>query len=78
MESRMPLYEFACQSCEHTFEELVFADEEVTCPKCRGANIEKLLSVPGPGKVSAGSLPMSACGDPSLPPCGAPWCQRKG
>ena len=72
----MPLYEFACQSCDHTFEELVFAGDEVACPECHGKKIEKLPSVPNPGK-SLASLPTS-CGDPSLPPCGAPWCQRRG
>lgn len=72
----MPLYEFACQKCDHTFEELVFDGDAVACPKCHGAKVEKLLSVPGRPKSAA--LPMSACGDPSLPPCGAPWCQRTG
>lgn len=74
----MPLYEFACKSCDHTFEELVFAGDEVTCPECQSAKIEKLLSVPGVAKAGSAALPMSSCGDPSLPPCGAPWCQRKG
>ena len=72
----MPLYEFACQKCEHTFEELVFDGDVVACPQCHGEKVDKLLSVPG-RPVTAG-LPMSSCGDPSLPPCGAPWCQRTG
>lgn len=76
----MPLYEFACPACDHTFEELVFGDEKVACPKCESPKIEKLLSVPG--LVKSGALPMSSgssgCGDLSLPSCGAPWCQRKG
>jgi putative FmdB family regulatory protein len=72
----MPLYEYACPSCEHTFEELVFGDETVACPKCANTKVEKLLSVPGLARSD--SLPVSSCGDPSLPPCGAPWCQRKG
>ncbi len=74
----MPLYEFACEKCEHTFEELVFDGDQVACPKCRSAKVAKLLSLPGLAKASGASLPMSACGDPSLPPCGAPWCQRQG
>ena len=30
----MPLYEYACPTCEHTFEELVFNGEAVECPQC--------------------------------------------
>ena len=32
----MPLYEYECRKCEHVFEELVFGDEPVVCPKCQG------------------------------------------
>ena len=33
----MPLYDYACQKCEHTFEALVFEDEaSVECPECHG------------------------------------------
>ena len=73
----MPLYEYACQECEHTFETLVFDGDKVECPECHGAKLERLLSVPARPRSEGGSLPMS-CGDPSLPPCGAPWCQRTG
>jgi putative FmdB family regulatory protein len=73
----MPLFEFTCRKCEHTFEELVFDGDQVSCPKCHGSTVEKLLSVPALAKTGSTPLP-SACGDPSLPPCGAPWCQRKG
>ncbi len=71
----MPLYDYACRQCEHTFEALVFGDEAVACPECQGNRVERLLSLPARPRSS--SLPV-ACGDPSLPPCGAPWCQRKG
>ncbi|MCS7046033.1 MAG: zinc ribbon domain-containing protein [Gemmataceae bacterium] len=75
----MPLYEFHCPSCDHTFEELVFEDEAVACPDCASQQVTKLLSLPGPPTSQIRPLPLaSACGDPSLPPCGAPWCQRKG
>lgn len=73
----MPLYEYACQKCEHTFETLVYEGDRVECPKCQSVRLERLMSIPGVGKA-AGSMPMSGCGDPSLPPCGAPWCQRTG
>ena len=73
----MPLYEYACKDCDHTFETLVFGHEKVECPECQGDNLEKLLSVPGLPLVQDGGLP-SGCGDPSLPPCGAPGCRRTG
>lgn len=76
----MPLYEYACQKCEHTFEALIFAGDKPACPQCESENLERLLSVPGRPKVNSGSLPMSAgsCGDLSLPPCGAAGCRRTG
>ncbi len=71
----MPLYEFACKTCEHTFEELVFNGEAVACPECHADKVERLLSLPGRPKVTQGSsLPMSNC-DPTAPPCG-PGCCR--
>lgn len=65
----MPMYEYACRKCEHTFETLVFGDEKVECPQCQSEKLERLLSVPGPPKTQSSSLPMSC--DPSTPPCGA-------
>jgi putative FmdB family regulatory protein len=69
----MPLYEYACRSCEHTFEALVFNGEAVECPECHGSRLERLLSVPGKPKVEGTSLNM-AC-NPKAPPCG-PGCCR--
>ena len=66
----MPLYAFACQECEHTFETLVFNGESVECPECHGDRLEKLPSVPARPKQA---LP-TPC-DSSLPPCG-PGCCR--
>ena len=40
----MPIYEFHCNKCDKDFEELVFADQDVTCPHCQGNNLEKLFS----------------------------------
>ncbi len=73
----MPLYEYSCKDCDHHFEALVFGREQVECPQCQGQHLEKLLSVPGLPQVQAGGRP-SSCGDPSLPPCGAPGCRRTG
>jgi putative FmdB family regulatory protein len=72
----MPLYEFSCAQCEHTFEALVFDGDKVECPECHGRRVERLLSVPA--KPLSQALPMGGCGDLSLPPCGAPGCRRTG
>ena len=72
----MPLYEYSCRECEHTFETLVFDGETVECPECNSRRLERLLSVPARPKADAGpSLPMACNSDG--PPCGAPWCRRQ-
>jgi putative FmdB family regulatory protein len=68
----MPLYEYTCRQCDHTFEALVYSGDTVECPECHGRRLERLLSVPARPPESSG-LPMSC--DSSLPPCG-PGCCR--
>jgi len=70
----MPMYEYTCQKCQHTFEALVFDGEAVECPECQDSRVERLLSVPAVGRGGTQSLPMRC--DPNLPPCGAPGCRR--
>lgn len=72
----MPLYQYTCQKCEHDFKALVNRGDEVACPKCASTKLEKLPSMPGLPQAKD-AFP-SACGDPSLPPCGAPGCRRPG
>lgn len=45
----MPIYEYACTSCDHRFEALVFGGKTPECPECGGAKLEKQLSVFGVG-----------------------------
>ncbi len=41
----MPIYEYACQSCQHEFEMLVPSHKtKVACPRCQGGDVEKLFS----------------------------------
>src|SRR5450432_1397349 len=42
----MPIYEYACGACGHTFEEWQkMSDPPVkTCPKCKKKKVEKLIS----------------------------------
>ncbi len=71
----MPLYEYACQRCAHTFEALVFDGESVECPACQGEQVERLLSLPARPQTASNALPMNC--NPEGPFCGAPWCQKK-
>ena len=43
----MPLYEYQCTKCKHTFEKIQkFSDPpETECPKC-GGKVEQLMSAP--------------------------------
>jgi putative FmdB family regulatory protein len=69
----MPLYEYTCQKCEHTFETLVLNGEAVECPECRGRKVQRLLSVPAKPRAESKSLPLSC--NPKLPPCGPGCCK---
>jgi putative FmdB family regulatory protein len=69
----MPMYEYACRECEHTFEALVFNGQKVECPECHGRKLDRLLSVPAKPRSGGQSLPLSC--DPKAPPCG-PGCCR--
>src|SRR5258708_5000021 len=53
----MPLYEYNCQKCEHTFEALVFDGERIECPECHADHLERLLSVPAKPRAQSQSLP---------------------
>jgi putative FmdB family regulatory protein len=42
----MPIYEYLCNKCGHSFEKLAFKgdDEQVFCPKCSDNKVKKLLN----------------------------------
>jgi len=40
----MPIYEFACRNCAHTFEQLVRIGDTPACPSCRSLDLERLIS----------------------------------
>ena len=75
----MPIYEYHCQPCEHTFEMLIRGGSDVAhCPRCGGLEIAKLLSVPAAAQTTAGrlrDLPIRDVprGEPSFG-CGRPQC----
>jgi len=70
----MPLYEYVCRACRHGFEALVLGSDVPTCPRCRTADLERLLSVVAigrGGRDAAPALPAASgcgsCGDPRGP-----------
>lgn len=72
----MPIYEYACQQCQHEFEVLLRGVETANCPQCEGDQLVKLFSVPAAHSqhsVSSGAaqLPAADCG---LPQCGGGRC----
>ena len=43
----MPLYEFHCEPCDHTFETLIrVAGDQARCPLCGNLEVSKQFSVP--------------------------------
>jgi putative FmdB family regulatory protein len=58
----MPIFEYHCEGCGCDFEQLVLSSaERVTCPKCQGDNVQKLMSCCG-HKSSGGKFVSSAGG----------------
>jgi putative FmdB family regulatory protein len=61
----MPIYEYRCENCDETFEELIYrqADEdEVVCPSCGGRQVERNLSAPALTGPGGGAARPHACG----------------
>lgn len=63
----MPLYEFTCRKCGHTFEELMSMAEasagKVTCPACKSRTVDKdFSSFATAGGSAAGAAPAAGCG----------------
>ncbi|MDP7529088.1 MAG: zinc ribbon domain-containing protein [Candidatus Marinimicrobia bacterium] len=62
----MPMFDYKCANCDHTFEELVYSsgEEPKVCPICNAEAPEKLMSAPAPLAGSAAPTSPEAC------PCG--------
>jgi len=77
----MPIYEYRCEPCDHTFETLIRGSSDVArCPKCGNMNIAKQFSVPA-AVHSGRSSSLPICGNsgaPSFgcarPECGSGYC----
>lgn len=43
----MPIYEYHCEPCDHTFETLIRSESDIArCPSCGSIDVSKQLSVP--------------------------------
>jgi len=42
----MPMYDFECKACGHTFETVARLDETPECPSCKSAETERLMGAP--------------------------------
>ncbi len=69
----MPLYEYACVTCDHQFETLVRGAETPECPECQGTDLQRRLSVfaahtqGGQAGEMAAAGACGRCGDPRGP-----------
>lgn len=73
----MPIYEYRCEPCDHTFETLVRGQGDTAhCPKCGGIDLAKQFSVPAAAQTNGGkssSLPICSPAGPSFG-CGSGGC----
>ena len=60
----MPIFEYNCCNCHHSFETIILsAREKVSCPKCESSAVEKQLSVfSSPGSQSEKTVSAGGCG----------------
>ena len=69
----MPLYEYACKSCETRFETLVRSAETPECPVCHSTTLERKQSVFAahaggtPARMTSPGGGCGSCGDPRGP-----------
>ncbi len=63
----MPIHEFVCESCNHTFEYLMLSVHEPKprCPECESTKLQKLMSA---GCVRPQGIPTGSGGF-NLPKC---------
>jgi putative FmdB family regulatory protein len=63
----MPIYEYRCEKCDHTFDMLVMQKEdEIMCPQCKG-EVRKLMSAFAVG--TSNNVPQKLPPAPSRPMC---------
>lgn len=72
----MPIYEYHCDPCAHTFETLVRSSGDVArCPKCGNIEVAKQFSVPAAAQTGRGSSSLPVCDTgPKSFGCGGGHC----
>lgn len=58
----MPIYEYRCEPCDHTFETLIRGQGDVAhCPRCGGIELAKQFSVPAAAQTGHGASSLPIC-----------------
>ena len=65
----MPIYEYRCEPCDHTFETLIRGASDVArCPKCGNIDVAKQFSVPAAAHSGRSSrCPSAESSSPAQP-----------
>jgi len=69
----MPIFEYVCRECHHSFEAIVMGSQKANCPKCESRKLDQQISrfaVSGGEKDSAfvsNGGDCGTCGDPRGP-----------
>lgn len=70
----MPIFEYVCKDCNHSFEAIVYGSQKVECPKCRSKKLAQQLSTFAVATKGSSSPqptfaagPCGSCGDPRGP-----------
>ena len=56
----MPIFEYACRSCQHRFEAIVRTGDVPACPSCKSEDLEKLISSFAVDSPTSRALSMTA------------------
>ena len=71
----MPIYEYHCSPCQHTFETLVRGQgDSPHCPSCGGIDLTKQFSVPAAAKTGSAHATLPVCETGGNPGCGQGPC----
>jgi len=58
----MPIFEYRCEQCGHSFEAILLGDQKPECPKCHTAKLEQQLSTFAVSTKSASPAQPAGCG----------------
>jgi putative FmdB family regulatory protein len=56
----VPIFEYRCTACDHTFEMLVLKTTVPACPQCASADLERLVSLPAVKSEGTHALALKA------------------